>query len=70
MDRGAWQAIAHGLAKSQTQLSTAHTHTEFGNFALEEKSTISKNSKQKFQQNPSKNVHLKKVTQGKCQVNL
>ena len=27
MDRGAWQAIAHGLAKSQTQLSDcAYTH--------------------------------------------
>ena len=43
MDRGAWQAIAHGLEKSQTQLSTTHTHTEFGNVALEEKSTIFKN---------------------------
>ena len=26
MDRGAWQAIVHGVAKSRTQLS-AHTHT-------------------------------------------
>ena len=26
MDRGVWQAIVHGVAKSQTQLST-HTHT-------------------------------------------
>ena len=27
MDRGAWQATAHGVAKSQTQLST-HTHAQ------------------------------------------
>ena len=27
MDRGAWQAIVHGAAKSQTQLSNQHTHT-------------------------------------------
>ena len=28
MDRGAWQAIDHGVAKSQTQLSArTHTHT-------------------------------------------
>jgi len=28
MDRGAWWAMAHGVTKSQTQLSTcAHTHT-------------------------------------------
>ena len=26
MNRGAWRAIVHGVAKSQTQLST-HTHT-------------------------------------------
>ena len=26
MDRGAWRAIVHGIAKSQTQL-TEHTHT-------------------------------------------
>ena len=26
MDRGAWQATVHGVAKSRTQLST-HTHT-------------------------------------------
>ena len=25
MDRGAWQAIVHGVAKSQTQLSKYHT---------------------------------------------
>ena len=25
MDRGAWQATVHGVAKSQTRLSTAHT---------------------------------------------
>lgn len=30
MDRGAWQAMAHGVAKTQTQLmqlSTQHTHS-------------------------------------------
>ena len=30
MDRGAWQAIAHGVAKTRTQLtqvSTQHTHS-------------------------------------------
>ena len=27
MDRGAWQAIAHGVPKSQTHLSNSHTHT-------------------------------------------
>jgi len=32
MDKGAWQATVHGIAKSQTRLSThthprAHTHT-------------------------------------------
>ena len=28
MDRGAWQAaIVHGVAKSQTRLSTPHTYT-------------------------------------------
>ena len=26
MDRGAWWATVHGIAKSQTQLSTRHTH--------------------------------------------
>ena len=26
MDRGAWKAIVHGVAKSQTQLSDCHTH--------------------------------------------
>ena len=26
MDRGAWQAIVHGVAKSQTQLSQFHFH--------------------------------------------
>ena len=30
MDRGAWRAIVHGLAKSQTQVSgCTHKHTEF-----------------------------------------
>ena len=27
MDRGAWQATVHGVAKSWTQLSNTHTHT-------------------------------------------
>ena len=27
MDRGAWQAIVHGAAKSQTQLKRLSTHT-------------------------------------------
>ena len=27
MDRGAWRAIVHRVAKSQTQLSNYHTHT-------------------------------------------
>ena len=27
-DRGAWQAIAHGVAKSQTQLSDFHFHMD------------------------------------------
>ena len=26
MDRGAWRATVHGVAKSWTQLSTQHTH--------------------------------------------
>ena len=26
MDRGAWQAIVHGVAKSRTRLSDSHTH--------------------------------------------
>ena len=26
MDRGAWQATVHGVAKSQTRLSGEHTH--------------------------------------------
>ena len=29
MDRGAWEATVHGGEKSQTGLSTAHTHTSF-----------------------------------------
>ena len=27
MDRGAWRATVHGVAKSQTRLSNSHTHT-------------------------------------------
>ena len=27
MDKGAWQATVHGVAKNQTQLSDEHTHT-------------------------------------------
>ena len=26
MDRGAWQATVHGVAKSETQLSNTHIH--------------------------------------------
>ena len=29
MDRGAWRAIVHGVAKSQTWLGDWHTHTQF-----------------------------------------
>ena len=28
MDRGAWQAIVHGVAKSQTQLNDFHSQTQ------------------------------------------
>ena len=31
MDREAWQAIVQRVAKSQTQLSTTHTHTKANN---------------------------------------
>ena len=27
MDRGPWQAIVHGVTKSQARLSDSHTHT-------------------------------------------
>ena len=27
IDRGAWWATVHGVAKSQTRLSNSHTHT-------------------------------------------
>ena len=32
MDRGAWPATVHGIAKSQTQLKqlSTHTHNKFG----------------------------------------
>ena len=30
MDRGAWRATVHGVAKSQTRLSTEHTCTVAG----------------------------------------
>ena len=29
MDKGAWQAIGHGAAKSQTGLRTKHTHSTY-----------------------------------------
>ena len=29
MNRGAWQAIVHGVAKSQTQLSDFHSHSHW-----------------------------------------
>ena len=28
MDRGAWWATVHGVAKSQTRLRDSHTHTQ------------------------------------------
>ena len=31
MDRGAWQATVHGVAKSRTRLSDSHTHTHTHN---------------------------------------
>ena len=41
MDRGAWQATVHGLAKSQTYLSySVHTHTFLLKY-FEEEITIS-----------------------------
>ena len=37
MDRGAWQAIVHGVAKSQTRLSDyTHTHTHTHTHTREE----------------------------------
>ena len=37
MDRGAWLAIVHGVAKSQTHLSThVHTHTQNQSVYIEE----------------------------------
>ena len=37
MDRGTWQAIVHGIAKSQTQLSNwAHTHIMIDGLGFEE----------------------------------
>ena len=40
MDRGAWRAIVHGVAKSQTQLSSyppapPHTHTRLNHLAIQ-----------------------------------
>ena len=32
LDRGAWQATVHGIAKSQTQLNNFHFH--FGDFSI------------------------------------
>ena len=40
MDRGAWQAIVHGVTKSQTQLSNFHFH-------LHPLSSVSVNSHQR-----------------------
>ena len=31
MDRETWRDIVHGVAESQTRLSTWHTHTHFRN---------------------------------------
>ena len=30
MDRGVWQATVHGVAKSQTLLTSSYTHTHKG----------------------------------------
>ena len=36
MNREAWQATVHGVAKSQTQLSMrAHTYHEYNKYAVE-----------------------------------
>ena len=34
LDRGAWQATVHGVAKSQTQLNNFHFHFHFGDFSI------------------------------------
>ena len=34
MDRGAWQAIVHGVAKSQTRLSDSHNLCDVEKFAI------------------------------------
>ena len=39
MDRGAWRATVHGVAKSWTQLST-HTHTQLLGVDEETQSTV------------------------------
>ena len=36
MDRGARWATVHGVAKSQTQLSTAHFYLEFSSVCIDE----------------------------------
>ena len=35
MDRGAWQATFHGVAKSQTQLSNSHFQFHLHNYSIE-----------------------------------
>ena len=32
MDRGAWQAIVHGVTQSQTRVTNTHTHTHTHTF--------------------------------------
>ena len=43
MDRGTWRATVHGVAKSQTQLSThTHTHTEQVQCGWKEEESVQK----------------------------
>ena len=43
MDKGAWQAIVHGVTKSQTQLSDFHFHLLLGKKAMINLDSILKN---------------------------
>ena len=42
MDRGAWWATVHGVAKSRTRLSNQHTHTVMIEFSSRVHSRIQK----------------------------